>query len=660
MRDTDRNLSSHRALLALLVLALIAISIAIYWPGLHGPVLLDDVPNLLPVSEWLTGQYDWRFVVFGNHSGLLGRPVSMATFLLDAAITGSMATSSFKPTNLAIHVLCGLAMLWLAVQIFRRWEPTRRNARWYALALAAAWLWLPLNVDTVLYIIQRMAQLAALFMLLALGCYMTAREAIKRGQRGGRLLLWIGVPSLTLLAALSKENGVLAFPLALVLELFLFRESGMPRPVGIKLFFALMVALPLLAVLAYVAGHPGFVLNGYAGHDFTLTQRLMTEPRVLWNYVQTLLVPLGPRMGFFQDNFPVSTGPLHPWTTIPAIAAWIALVVAGWMWRKRNPLFAVGVFFFLVGQSLESGPFALELYFEHRNYLPSFGVLLAMAGLLRWAWGKLSAPTKVFRVTCGGLLGCVLILYAAGTWGHVQSWRNERRFLYAQNVYNPLSPRFQSYVVALALERHDLPAALTFINIAERSTPPDQRPTVTLWRFLAYCAAKVAPPPALYDQLGRRAHGNIGIPTERAIDFLANDVEAKCPGVDVSRVESIIRHWIDTTPTPAAFGVVWQSRSALARIVAADGRLHEARDIMHRAWIDSRYNTDIGILLFQLNGSLGDVEGCRTVLARLELQQGHGNHRLDKAIARFRQALANGEINAAPTQPSGGARRQPH
>lgn len=654
-------MNRHTAGYLAIVAAVSAVTIVIYYAGLHGPVLLDDVSNLSPVSGWLTGEYNWQFVVFGNHSGLLGRSVSMATFLLDAAVTHSMASSTFKPTNLAIHVLCGLALLWLATRIFRRWESTRAFARWYAMALATAWLWLPLNVDTVLYIVQRMAQLAALFMLLALGCYMTARELIAHGERRGQLLLWIGVPVLTVLATFSKENGVLALPLALVLELFLFRDSNPRRPTSIKLFFILTVALPALATVVYVAVHPSFILGGYFDRDFTLTQRLLTEPRILWRYVQTMLVPLGRYMGFFQDNFPLSAGPLHPWTTLPAIGAWLALAIGGWFWRKDNPLFGAGIWCYLVGQSLESGPFGLELYFEHRNYLPSFGILLAVAGLLIWAWNQVPEPTRSFRRICTALLVCVLGLYATATWSHVQSWRNEKTFLYAQNVYTPTSPRFQSYIVALALEHHDLHAALTFINMAEHDVPPDQYPTTTLWRFLAYCSAKVAPPDSLYGQLAQRAHGRMGIPTELAMGFLATDAEAHCPGLDGLRIAHAIRRWVRTTPTPVTSEAVWQSRSALARIFAANGELREARDVLRRAWIDSRYNSDIGILLFQLNGSLGDVKACQEVLAKLAQQEGRGDLLLDRAVARFRKALADGEIAAtapAPATPSATLQRR--
>lgn len=653
MRDPARPVTK-KLIFCLLAAALVMVTVGIYWSGLHGPVLLDDTTNLLPVANWLDGQIDGRKVVFGNKSGLFGRPLSMASFLLDAAVTRSTDSFTFKPTNLAIHVLCGLAMLWLAMQVFKRWQPTSEHARWYALVLAGAWLWLPLNVDTVLYIVQRMAQLAALFILLALACFMAAREQIARGEYRGHLLLWLGVPGLTALATLSKENGVLALPLALALEWFLFRGNEQ-RPPSVKLFFVLTVGLPVIICAGLVAADSAFITSGYAGRPFTLTERLLTEPRVLWSYVQTLLVPLGPRMGFFQDNFPVSTGPLQPWTTLPAIIAWIALAIAGCKWRKGNPLFGAGVFFFLVGQSLESGPFSLELYFEHRNYLPSFGILLAMAALLVWLWTKLPAPTQLFRNACIGLVGCVLTLYAAGTWGHVQSWRNNQTFFFAQNVFNPASPRFQSYYVSAAIEQHNLSAALEHIAIAERYVGPDLRPAATLWRFLAYCSAQVSAPLALYDQLAKRAEGPITVPIQQAVGHLANDAEAGCRSLFDPKLEATLKHWLDTTLTPATSATVWQTRFFLARIVAASGRLEDAEIILERAFRDSGYDGIVGILLFQINGSLGDVQGCRAVLALLELQQGHGNHRLDKAVASFRKALANGEIDAASTKPSGDA-----
>jgi hypothetical protein len=62
--------------------------------------------------------------------------------------------------------------------------------------------------------------------------------------------------------------------------------------------------------------------------------------------------------------------------------------------RQRGP--ALGIGFFMIGHTMESTVFPLELYFEHRNYLPGFGLFFALVatGLqlyrrFRWLGGWL-------------------------------------------------------------------------------------------------------------------------------------------------------------------------------------------------------------------------------------------------------------------------------
>src|SRR5690606_28740337 len=58
-----------------------------------------------------------------------------------------------------------------------------------------------------------------------------------------------------------------------------------------------------------------------------------------------------------------------------AIASALAVVV-----RKRAPGIFVGWFFFLAAHLVESSFLPLELYFEHRNYLPALGLSIAFVG----------------------------------------------------------------------------------------------------------------------------------------------------------------------------------------------------------------------------------------------------------------------------------------
>ena len=68
-----------------LLLLLLVLCLVIYAPGLHGPMLLDDYPQLSGLME--SSGSDWRTLV-DNHlfssSGRLSRPVSMASFIASA------------------------------------------------------------------------------------------------------------------------------------------------------------------------------------------------------------------------------------------------------------------------------------------------------------------------------------------------------------------------------------------------------------------------------------------------------------------------------------------------------------------------------------------------------------------------------------------------
>src|SRR6185369_10537583 len=93
-----------------------------------------------------------------------------------------------------------------------------------AIALVAAGLWLlhPLNVSGVVYIVQRMNELAVFFTLAGLLAYVDGRVRLLQGEPAlGRATL--GLCAFGLLAVLSKENGALISAYALVIEAVCFR-----------------------------------------------------------------------------------------------------------------------------------------------------------------------------------------------------------------------------------------------------------------------------------------------------------------------------------------------------------------------------------------------------------------------------------------------------
>lgn len=625
--------------LLLLATTLILVALA-YWVGLKGPLLLDDPGNLSDVGDWLNGDRSAWSVITNNRSGPLGRPLSMASFLMDAALWGN-SIWHLKLTNLLIHLLIGIVLFALYRRLVARDSMLYRARNWLPLLLTAIWLTLPIQASTVLYAVQRMAMLSTLFTLIALWVYVEARESLEKGRiLRGQSLLWLFVPTLTALAALSKENGLLVPLLALVVEAVYFRPApGARRHHSVTTFFALSVGLPAVIAALILVYAPEKLIGGYAIRDFTVTERLLTQSRILWDYLEAILIPYGPQLGIFHDNVQKSTDLFTPWTTLPAVLTWSLVLLAGWRARHSNPAVAAGIGLFLAGHLMESSIVPLELYFEHRNYLPSVGLLLGIAGLAAAIGHRLSPLTPAFKAALTAAAVAIPLVYLAATHGRAKVWSSPLT-LYAQELrHNPNSPRLRSYLAAEAMKAGDTENALTHVNAAERLFTSNEDMAVSLWRLLAYCSGNEKPPPGIYHELSIRATGAISRVAMTAWENASKRIESNdCPGVDARRIIEVGKKWLEQSPQSPETHQVWRTRYYLARLLASQTRFDESAETAQRAWQDSDHNTGVGVLLFQVNASLGNWDACKAVYDDLERSRG-GDLKLNRALDSFADAL---------------------
>lgn len=376
---------ANTKVLALWAFFLLGISIAstffAYFPGLNGPFLFDDFPNLQPLNRngGVSSISDAMVFILGNESGSLGRPISMLSFLLNDNAWPS-ASFSYKYTNLMLHLVNGLLLFYLSFRLILTQTEDRRLGVFLAAFVCSAWLANPFNVSTVLYVIQRMAQLSTLFALLAMNLYLVGRLRIQRQASGGYFFIVFLVPCLCLLSILSKENGVLVFLFIIFLEFIFFHE--LTRTKRFTAAFRIFYVAPLMAFLVYLVSNFDRFADGYRYRDFSMYERLLTQPRVLVDYtIQTLgLKSIGG--GIFHDDFLYSSSLVQPLSTFLAAAFWIVVICVCVLLRRKAPLIAFGGGVFLIGHSLEASFIPLEMYFEHRNYLPMCGIFIALAGFL--------------------------------------------------------------------------------------------------------------------------------------------------------------------------------------------------------------------------------------------------------------------------------------
>lgn len=626
---------------ALAMLAAVVLAAMVYLPGLTGPTLLDDDSNLAPLVDYMAGQRSAANVIFGNRSGELGRPLSLASFVANATLTGDNVYA-LKATNLALHLLTGILVILLLQRLLARDPLTARYAGWTGFLLGAVWLLHPLQVSTVLYVIQRMAMLAALFSFAALLVYVAGRERIERGQRGGIWLLFGALPLLLLLGLASKENAALIPLLAGVLEWTLFvpaRSDGTSRgsrPALVKAWLALFIALPVaVGTIALLFWH-GRLVN-YAGRDFTLIQRLLTEARVLWDYIGAWLLPVGDRLGVFHDSYIASTGLLSPPATLIALLGWgVALVLALFL-RRSAPLFSAGVLFFLCGHLLESSIFPLELYFEHRNYLPSLGLLLALTGVITWLSQRLPAGARVSSRLGFLMLIALLPTYAFATWVQSTIWGNQSLFWAQQEASHPDSVRVRTELSNQAIEAGNLPEALRQLDLMEPHVAPRDALMPQLRRILAYCHANQAVPANVFDRLEQAAHGAVSNYTVQVWPAVTKMIESgKCPAVDANRLADIGQAWLAQAPGAQGRNG-WLARFYLSLLLASQSRFDEAEVQAQRAWTDSGHFARFGVFLYQLEGTLNNTRAQEDILLELERHVGKGDGYVDHAVLELRK-----------------------
>ena len=564
-----------------LLTALLGLAAWAYAPGLRGAFLFDDFANLPalgasgPVDNWPTF---WRYVTSG-FADPVGRPLSMLSFLIDAH-NWPADPYPFKRTNLILHLLNGV-LLGLLLRKLGNYAVGRASllADMAALLGASFWLLHPLFVSTTLYIIQREAMLPVSFSLLGFLAWLRGRDLMMSGRTSlGACWVTLGLVGCTLLAILCKANGVLLPALALVIEYIFLRPSFALRKASQEksafhqdstsavtgvypfsrfgnLYKAALIVfawLPSAVVFGYLVqqGWSGMLHGISSVRPWTLGQRLLTEPRILMDYLRLLWLPRQSTPGLFNDHILVSTSLISPATTLPALAALFALVTGAWLIRRTHPAFALAVFFYLVGQSLESSTVALELYFEHRNYLPSLFMFWPLSlWLCGLQWNKSLAAvgsTSSWLLGSGGvrlklvlafflLLGLTLITRArADLWGNVQ----DQALLWA--TLNPDSPRAQANAAQLEIADGHPALAAARIRQALEKEPGEIQLALNL--FGAECEmGGVTPSTMLQTKTALATTRDPGTLLadwfERAIDQSA---KPSCPQIELTSLESLL------------------------------------------------------------------------------------------------------------------------
>ncbi|MBW8369346.1 MAG: tetratricopeptide repeat protein [Arenimonas sp.] len=510
---------------ALGAIILLAIGLAAYWPGLSGGFLLDDYSNLQLNPDWKVTANEWaqwKLAFYGGVAGASGRSLAMLSFAVNHFLTG-MAPWNMKLTNLVMHLANGL-LVWALCRNLFRLAATKGPApgdltAWF---IAAAWLLHPIQVSTVLYLVQRMEIGVQSFTLLSLLFYVAGRSRQLQGQAGAR---WLAAAMLSMLLGLGFKESALLLPAyfaVLELTLFGFRNASGERSRALTTTF-LVGALLALAVFVFWLVPRYATADAYAIRDFTWVERLLTQPRVLAMHLLQMAWPSPESFLFYYDHIRPSTGLMKPPTTLLSMIVLAGLAALAIRVRRRRPLVAIGIGFFFIAHSLTSNIIPLEMVFEHRNYFALIGILLAVAGALGGRWPK-TWEAGTYR----GIAAAAILSLGGLTFMQASDWSNPLRLSNTLAARNFESVR-ANYALGsdwLSISGDDTSHVLWSLALKQFqhvASLPGNSMLGEQGQIIMLSRAGRPVPPEVWDQLRRKMMAKAATSQEELVLFALND-----------------------------------------------------------------------------------------------------------------------------------------
>ncbi|MEN8142454.1 MAG: tetratricopeptide repeat protein [Thermodesulfobacteriota bacterium] len=399
-----------------MLVILLMIVVITYSHALHSPFVFDDLPNIsrnphIQLSELNLDELKDAL----TKSPVASRPVSNLTFAINW-LTHQTNVSGYRLINFLIHIANGVLLysfLLITLQLPVNQQKIKAPAE---LAFWATIIWFvhPIHVQSVTYVVQRMNCLATMFFMISLLCYLKARLTETPNTRLYMAIL--GIISF-FMAMGSKEIAITLPIVVLFYEWFFFQDLDIRW--FRKHLETLLTVTFLIGMIAfiYVGSSPiDYILAGYANREFSLWQRILTEPRVVLHYIDLFLLPHPSRLSLLHE-FELSTSLTEPIITIPIFILLNAMVATAIFIARKHRLYSFCLLWFFGNIFLESSFIGLEIIFEHRTYLPSM-----MLGVFLLSIQRLFAPQMLHRA----ILVSLFLIFS--------TWTYERNSVWADNV----------------------------------------------------------------------------------------------------------------------------------------------------------------------------------------------------------------------------------
>ena len=373
----------------LLAIALIILPIiVVYGVFINNSFQFDDIPRIIKnhnLSNFSSLKAEYPFL----HGK---RAVVNYTLWLNGRLGGFISSKSipdepdlnienyvvwkFRLLNILLHCANGILVYFLCLKIgvLTGWLDDNLLRNSASLGVALLFTLHPIQTQPVIYIIQRAELLAAFFQFLALLCYLTARVKRKLSQI---IPLIAGTIIFYVLGLESKEQAAI-FPVVILLfEIFVLKNKKENRLPVFTITTAILLILTFIFLHNLSITYKGDTAAGFDIKSISRGHYALTNVRVLFTYLRLLIMPINQNLDY---DYPLSASFINPPATLIAFIVFLAIILFAILILQKHPRYSFCIFFFLVTLAPSSGLVPIvDVIFEHRLYLPSFGFFFLIA-----------------------------------------------------------------------------------------------------------------------------------------------------------------------------------------------------------------------------------------------------------------------------------------
>jgi tetratricopeptide (TPR) repeat protein len=393
--------------------ALVLWGALLYANSLEGSFHFDDFPNIVdnPAIRIDSLSVD-QLVRAARESPLRPRPVAYVTFAVNYFVH-EYDVAGYHLVNVTAHLLTALGFFLSTILLLRLpalapgYAGRRLVIAWWA---ALLWLSHPIQVQAVTYVVQRMASLAAMFVVWALAALLWAYH------RGGPVRpVAIALSVLLFVAGIGTKETAMILPVVVVLAYPLLKgKSLVPARI---LRFWLGAAASGLVVMALAWG-PHKLWRFFTIGLVDQPRYLLTLPRAFFYSLSLLVWPAPTRLGLEHDLV-VSDSLFDPPSTLLAWIGLFAVCLLPLVLLRRNRLLSVCLSWFLILFLAEAFVVKHNPIFEHRFYLPSMGLFVTLGvGVAKLATGRLGR--RAYAVA-----GAIVLVLSSITVYRNTVWRDD-------------------------------------------------------------------------------------------------------------------------------------------------------------------------------------------------------------------------------------------